>query len=277
MPTAGESPKASKHAHRQAMSNAHHISAPTMPRLPRRSRRRASRTPSPTGESQRRSLDSPGRHELGGGDQRDHRAAEDRGDDRHRERATAGDDAGVEPEAAEQQRAHVDRVQEDHERRHAGGDVTRLHAGLLQRPGRQRDAAGAGAGEQARGSVARERDLRRRAQPDTRAPAFDRDGTEQDRVADEGQRFEHEGEGEPSEVAVGELAPDVGEIGQGGGDDDEAGDHHRTGDDEHDHLPRGHAADGQRAAAWSTTAIASMVARGTRSSSRATPTRLRCG
>ena len=83
--------------------------------------------------------------------------------------------------------------------------------------------------------------------PDAGAPAFDRDGTEQDRVAHEGERFEHEGEGEPSDVAVGDLGPDVGEIGQGGGDDDEAGDHRRARDDEHEHLPRGDAADGQRA------------------------------
>ena len=43
------------------------------------------------------------------------------------------------------------------------------------------------------------------------------------------------------------LRPDVGEIGQGRGDDDEAGDHHRARDHEHDHLPRGDAAKGQRA------------------------------
>ena len=185
--------------------------------------------------------------ELRAGDDRDHGAAEDRRDDRHRERAAARDHAGVEAEAADQQRAHVDAVEQDHEGRHAGGDVARLHARALQRPRGQRDAAGAGAREQPRRGVAGERDLGARAQPDAGAPALDRDGPEQDRVADEGQRFEHECEGEPSEVAVGELGPDVGEIGQGRGDDDEAGDHHRARDHEHDHLPRGDAAKGQRA------------------------------
>ena len=75
---------------------------------------------------------------------------------------------------------------------------------------------------------------------------------------------------EPADLAVGDLDPDVGEIGQGGGDDDEAGDHHRAGDDEHDHLPRGDAPMGNERSAWSTAAIDSMVARGGPISSRAT-------
>ena len=41
-----------------------------------------------------------------------------------------------------------------------------------------------------------------------------------------------------------ELGPDIGEIGQRGSDHDEAGDHHRARDDEHDDLPRGDAPEG---------------------------------
>ena len=62
------------------------------PALPWRIRRRASRTPSPTGASQRRSRPSPGVTSWARRDQRDHGAAEDRGHDRHRERAAAGDE-----------------------------------------------------------------------------------------------------------------------------------------------------------------------------------------
>ncbi len=228
------------------MSNAHHMIAPSRPRLPRLISCRASRTPSPTGESHLRSFDLAGLDELRGRDDRDHDGAEDRRHDRHRERAATGDDPAVEADAADQQRAHVDAVEQDHEGRHAGGDVTRLHAGLLQGPGGQGDAARAGAREQPRRGVAGQRDLGAGAQPDAGAPALDRDGPEQDRVAHEGQRFEHEGEGEPADVAVAQLGPDVGEIGQGGGDDDEAGDHHRAREDEHEHLTRRDAPDGQR-------------------------------
>ena len=185
------------------MSNAHHISAPSRPGLPRRIRRRASRTPSPTGASQRRSRASPGLTSCALATIAITTRAEDRGHDRHRERAAARDDAGVEAEAAEQQRAHVDAVEQHHEGRHAGGDVARPPCpSLLQRPRRQRDAAGAGAGEQPRRGVAGERDLGARAQPDPRVPPpVDRDGAEEDRVADEGQRLEHEREREPAEVA----------------------------------------------------------------------------
>ena len=42
-----------------------------------------------------------------------------------------------------------------------------------------------------------------------------------------------------------QLAPHVGEVGDRGGDDDEAGDHHRARDDEHDHLSRGDAPEGR--------------------------------
>jgi hypothetical protein len=66
-------------------------------------------------------------------------------------------------------------------------------------------------------------------------------------VAHEGERFEHEGEEEPTHVAVGDLGPHVGEIGQGGGDDDEAGDHRGARADEHEHLPRRDSPDGQGA------------------------------
>ena len=89
----GASPKALKHAHSTAMSKPHHIRAPIRPALPVRSRRRASRTPSPTGA--RHPADAPlaGCDELGGGDDADHDGAEDRGDDRDRERAAAGQQA----------------------------------------------------------------------------------------------------------------------------------------------------------------------------------------
>ena len=86
---------------------------------------------------------------------------------RDRERAAAVDDPGVEAEAAEHQRAHVDAVEQHHERGHARGDVARLHARLL----RSAQAVSAmppapALREQPRRGVAGERDLGARAQAD---------------------------------------------------------------------------------------------------------------
>src|SRR3954454_226212 len=70
------------------------------------------------------------RDELEGPDRRDHDEAEDRGDDGDRERAAARDQPEVEAKPADDQRGHVDEIEQDEERRHAGGDVAPLHAGL---------------------------------------------------------------------------------------------------------------------------------------------------
>ena len=69
--------------------------------------------------------------------------------------AAAGEQPDAQAEAVDQQRAGVDDVQQHHEGDHAAGDQPRLHARATQRPGGQRDAAGAGGGEQPRGGQRR--------------------------------------------------------------------------------------------------------------------------
>ncbi len=131
----------------------------------------------------------------------DDHGAEDRGHDGDRERAAAGQQPEREAGAADDQRAHVDAVEQHEEGGHARGDGGALHARAAHRPGGQRDAAGAGAGQQPRRGVAGERDLDARAQADA-AAVVEPDGAEEDRVAEEGERLEHEGEQQPAAVAV---------------------------------------------------------------------------
>jgi hypothetical protein len=73
--------------------------------------------------------------------------AEDGGDDRDRERVLAREHPEVQAETSDHQRPHEDRVQDGHERDHAASDDARLEPRSPQRPGRQRDAAGARGGE----------------------------------------------------------------------------------------------------------------------------------
>ncbi len=210
----GASPNALKHAHSTAMSKPHHISAPTRPALPVRSRRRASRTPWPIGAITRRTRPSPGLTHWAAATAAITAPPKMAGTIGDGERAAAGQQAGVEADAADHERAHVDAVEQDEEGDHARGDVGALHAGAAHRPRGQRDPAGAGAGEQPRRGVAGEVDLGAGPQADPRAAVLG-DRAEQDDVAEEGEHLEDERQHQPVHVAALQPLPRLGEVGEG--------------------------------------------------------------
>src|SRR3954471_3429897 len=134
----GDSPNAWKHAHSVAMSNPHHTRAPRTPGSRSRNMRTAVRRPLAAEAGTARgggvrappatlrpaleaALDVVGQQ----ADQRTHadrRRAEDRGHHREPPGGRAGEDAPAQPEAEDDQRHHVDAVEQAEEGDHPAGD-----------------------------------------------------------------------------------------------------------------------------------------------------------
>ena len=114
----------------------------------------------------------------------------------------------VETQPVEHQGPHVHGVEQGQEGDHPAGDDPRLEPRAPQRPGRQRDPAGARGGEQARGREPGHRDLVALAPADSRLAA-DEHGSEQRDVAAERQDLEHRRAGEPPRVPALDPVPRV--------------------------------------------------------------------
>ena len=180
----------------------------------RRARRRR------PGRAAARTRPSPGRTSCAAGDDaRSPRAPKIAGTMVIANEPPPGSSAGVEAEAAEHQRAHVDAVEQDDEGGHARGDVARLHAGAAHRPRGQRDAAGAGAREQPRRGVAGEGDLvlARRPMREPRAVEPRRRGRGRRGRGRRAPRARARARASAPSPCC-EPLPDVGQVGEGGRD-----------------------------------------------------------
>jgi hypothetical protein len=91
--------------------------------------------------------------------------------------------------------------------------------------------------------VAGQRDLRAGAHADA-AAVVQRHGAEEDDVADEGERLQHEREGQPRGVAVREPLPDVRQVRELRGEHERADHQHGRRADQHGDAARGQGAQG---------------------------------